>query len=122
MGAIMTEETQETQTQYSEPAIQETSAISQPQASTSGLAIASLVLGILSMLCCGILTCIPGIICGHMGIHAVNKSEGKLTGKGMAIAGLILSYASLLLTLLGLVFLILYFVMFFKILMGAMPH
>ena len=62
---------------------------------TSGLAIASLVLGILS---CPflILAGIPGIVCGIMGLNRIARSERtpggpRLTGQGLAIAGLILS-------------------------------
>jgi len=65
-------------------------------AKTSGLAIASLVLGILSMLLCG-LTWIPAVICGHMSLSRIKKSFGTLSGKGMAIAGLVTGYVSILL-------------------------
>jgi len=65
---------------------------SQPKTST--LAVWSLILGIvsLSIPCFSILTFIPGIICGHMGLSRINKSRGGLTGNGLAIAGLITSY------------------------------
>lgn len=58
---------------------------------SSGLAIASLVCGILSFLTCG-LTGFPGIICGHMALSRIRKSMGAIGGKGLAIAGLITSY------------------------------
>ncbi len=65
---------------------------SQPK--TSALAVWSLTLGIASLAipCVAILTVIPGIICGHMGLSRINKSGGALTGNGLAIAGLITSY------------------------------
>jgi prepilin-type processing-associated H-X9-DG protein len=67
---------------------------------TSGLAVASLVLGILS---CpfSILAGIPGLVCGIMGLNRISRSEQaaaspRLTGQGLAIAGIILSGLSML--------------------------
>ncbi|MBN3040751.1 MAG: DUF4190 domain-containing protein [Candidatus Omnitrophica bacterium] len=68
-----------------------------PQPKTSGLAIASLVCGIVS-LCCGLLLGIPAIICGHIALKQINDSADTIGGKGMAIAGLIMGYLSLVLT------------------------
>jgi prepilin-type processing-associated H-X9-DG protein len=60
---------------------------------TSGAAVASLVLGVLS---CGLtcLTGIPAIICGAIGLRAISGSEKSgtgpvLTGRGMAVTGLV---------------------------------
>lgn len=59
----------------------------------AGLAIASMVLGIISFVFFGgILTAIPAIICGHIAIGKVKRGEAK--GYGMAIAGLCLGYLS----------------------------
>jgi hypothetical protein len=63
---------------------------------TSGLAIISLVLGIVSFLI-PFIASIPAIICGHLARFRVRKSEGRLEGKGMALAGLACGYASLFL-------------------------
>lgn len=72
----------------------------QMKASTCGFAIASLILGILSMFlactCIGIVPGIAGAVCGHIGRSRIRKSEGLLTGSGVCIAGLILSYVGLL--------------------------
>ena len=57
---------------------------------TSGMAIASMVCGILGLLLW--LPCIPAIILGHLGLSAIKKSAGALTGKGMAITGLVTGY------------------------------
>jgi hypothetical protein len=54
---------------------------------TSGMAIASLVLSCAGLLI-GIFGAIPGLILGIISLKAINKSQGKLTGKGMAIAGI----------------------------------
>jgi hypothetical protein len=58
-----------------------------------------LILGILSFVCCGFITAIPAIICGHIGRSAILKSGGKLGGLGMATAGLVLGYVALVLNL-----------------------
>ena len=59
-------------------------------AKTSGLAIASLVLGP-----CGILTCgtssLVGIVLGIVSLTQISKSQGRLKGQGLAIAGIIVS-------------------------------
>ncbi|MEM9235311.1 MAG: DUF4190 domain-containing protein [Verrucomicrobiota bacterium] len=64
------------------------------QQKTSGLSVASMVLGILG-LCTGV-TALPAIICGHLGLRGIKRSQGQITGGGMAIAGLILGYLMLL--------------------------
>jgi prepilin-type processing-associated H-X9-DG protein len=59
------------------------------EARTSGKAIASLVLGLLSLLCT-FFTGIPAIILGALGLSDIDRSRGGLRGKGMAISGMIL--------------------------------
>jgi prepilin-type processing-associated H-X9-DG protein len=58
-----------------------------PVAKTSGMAIASLVLAILSPFTC-LVTAIPAIILGIVGLCKINKSAGQLKGQGLAIAGI----------------------------------
>ena len=70
-----------------------------PATRTSGLAIASLVLGILGICSYGTLG-ILGVIFGIAAISQINKSGGLLTGKGLAIGGISVGGASLLLLLL----------------------
>ena len=70
------------------------------QAPTDGKATASLVLGILSILCFGILAGIPAIILGHISRGNIRRSMGRLSGGGMALAGLIMGYVSIFITLL----------------------
>ena len=36
------------------------------------------------------------VIFGHTGLSKVNKSDGAITGKGMAITGFVLGYISIL--------------------------
>jgi hypothetical protein len=57
---------------------------------TDGLAIASLILS-LSSLILGPLGSIPGIICGHIARSRVRR-DPSLSGDGLAVAGLIVGY------------------------------
>ena len=59
-------------------------------AKTSGLAVASLVLGILGMFSFG-LTAIVGLVLGIIALVQINKSKGQLSGLGLAIAGVVVS-------------------------------
>ncbi|HEY0457202.1 MAG TPA: DUF4190 domain-containing protein [Verrucomicrobiae bacterium] len=54
---------------------------------TSGMAISSLVLGICGLFTCGI-TALIGVILGIVSLVKINKSNGRLSGRGMAIAGI----------------------------------
>lgn len=62
------------------------------QPKTSALAIWSLVLGILSLMCFSILAAIPGVICGHKALSKIKNAGGALAGRGLAIAGLVTGY------------------------------
>lgn len=62
---------------------------------TSGLAVASLVCSLSSPILC--IGWIPGIICGHLARYAIRRNPA-LTGKSLATAGLIISYATLIFT------------------------
>src|SRR5690348_1441616 len=70
-----------------------------PGIKNSGLAIWSLVLGILGLVllfgCIGILFAIPAVICGHMAYGRIKRSGGTLGGDGMAMAGLITGYITI---------------------------
>lgn len=63
---------------------------------TSGLAIASLVLGILGMCTC--VTAIPGLVLGIIALVQTGKHPDRLKGQGLAIAGTILSGIAMLFT------------------------
>jgi len=65
-----------------------------PQPARTGLAVTSLVLGILSIVCFGFLTGIPAIILGHIAYNRTRKSPHLHAGSGLAIAGLVMGYAS----------------------------
>jgi hypothetical protein len=56
---------------------------------TCGQAIAALVLGLIPC------TCVPSILAiifGRLALSAIDASQGQLTGRGMAMSGLVLGY------------------------------
>jgi len=64
---------------------------------TSGMAIASLVLGIVGFVLAGGLFSVLAIIFGGIGMGQINRSHGALKGKGMAVSGLVLGIVGLIL-------------------------
>jgi len=74
-----------------------------PVVKNSGLAIWSLVLGVLGLMfllvCIGPLFAIPAVICGHIAYGRIKRSSGALTGEGLALAGLITGYISIALAI-----------------------
>jgi hypothetical protein len=63
---------------------------------TSGLAIASLVVGIVGLLMLGV-PALVGLPLGIVALVQINRSQGRLSGKGLAIGGICLGGCSLLL-------------------------
>ena len=72
---------------------------------TSGMAIAALCLGIVSLLTCGFLGigAIATVVCGHIALSKIKESQGALGGRGLAMSGLIMGYVCLLLVGLSLI-------------------
>jgi len=66
-----------------------------PAPKTSGLAIASLVLGLCGLITCGVASLV-GLILGIVAMSQIKKSNGALTGGGLALAGTIVSGVFLL--------------------------
>jgi uncharacterized protein DUF4190 len=56
------------------------------------MAVSSLVAGIASLVCCGLLAGIPAIILGFLSRGRISRSSGMLGGGGMATAGVILGF------------------------------
>lgn len=75
-----------------------------PGAPTNQKAIWALVLGILGVLCCGIFTAIPALIVGILANKEIGASGGSQTGRGMAIAGIVLGIAGIIFSLLVIAF------------------
>ena len=70
---------------------------------TNGMAIASMVCGIVGLLLifitCGMVsgfTAVPGVVLGHMAMRTISRSEKPMGGRGMAIAGLVMGYLGIL--------------------------
>ncbi|MBN2084014.1 MAG: DUF4190 domain-containing protein [Anaerolineales bacterium] len=69
----------------------------EPPFQISGLATASLFLGLASWIILPVLGAIPAIVLGHMARVRIAQSEGRLTGDGLAAAGLVMGYANIVL-------------------------
>jgi prepilin-type processing-associated H-X9-DG protein len=67
----------------------DTSESSPAKPKTSGLAVAALVLGILSPLTC-LITSLPAVICGIISLIKISAAKGRLKGIGLAITGIAL--------------------------------
>ena len=61
-----------------------------PKTKTSGLAVASLVLGIAALVTLN-LTAVPGLILGIFALDKIKKNPEALKGRGLAIAGIVVS-------------------------------
>ncbi len=59
----------------------------QPSGATSNKAMFSLILGILSFICCGLFSGIPGAILGKMEMDAIKQGRAPESNMGMAKAG-----------------------------------
>ena len=66
-----------------------------PPSPRRGLAVTSLVLGILSVIGCALITALPAILCGHIAFARARRNPPQSGGRGLAMAGFILGYASL---------------------------
>ena len=75
----------------------------------NGLATASLILGILSLVCLGLFTGIPAIICGHLARGKARRAPEEFGGAGMALSGLVLGYIGVVVNLVGVIGLLYYF-------------
>jgi hypothetical protein len=63
---------------------------------TSGMAIASLIMGLVGFVSAGGILSILAIVFGGISMGQINKSNGMLKGKGMAVAGLVLGIIGLI--------------------------
>lgn len=79
---------------FPQPSASGAPVVTDPNAPTDAKAVASLILGILSLTIFPIIAGIPAIILGHVSRSAIKKSLGRLKGEGMALAGLIMGYLS----------------------------
>jgi hypothetical protein len=84
----------------------------------SGLAITSLVCGLVGWTFVPFIGAIAAIITGHLAKKEIRDSRGTLNGNGMALAGLILGYVQIGLILLS----IICFIIFFTALVPVFEH
>ena len=75
---------------------------------TSTLAIISLVAGILGWTLLPFLGSIGAIITGHMARGEIRRSNGALEGDGLALIGLVLGWLSVVISILGILFIFLF--------------
>ncbi|HEU5088439.1 MAG TPA: DUF4190 domain-containing protein, partial [Roseiflexaceae bacterium] len=68
---------------------------------TNTTAIVSLVFGILGWTFLPFIGAIVAIVAGHMARREMNRTEGQVSGKGLATAGLVLGYLEIGLAVLG---------------------
>lgn len=76
----------------------------QPSGGTNGLAIASMVCGILFF--CGGITSILAVVFGHISLSQLGKPGNNQSGRGMAIAGLVLGYIGIVLAVLWFIYIV----------------
>ncbi|OGT57112.1 MAG: hypothetical protein A3E01_13610 [Gammaproteobacteria bacterium RIFCSPHIGHO2_12_FULL_63_22] len=76
---------------------------------TSNLAIVSLVSGILGWTILPWVASIVAIVTGHMARAEIRRSAGTMEGDGLAVAGLVLGYAMVVISFIGLMLVILFF-------------
>ena len=80
-----------------------------PIRQTSTLAVVSLVFGILGWTLLPFLGSLVAVVCGHMARSEIRRAPDALEGDGLAVAGLVLGYLVIALTVLTLAAIFLFF-------------
>lgn len=83
--------------------------MSVPVKTTSTLAVISLVAGILGWTLLPFLGSLGAIITGHMARGEIRRSAGALDGNGLAIAGLVLGWGSVIVTIVSVLLVVVFF-------------
>ncbi|WP_256646863.1 DUF4190 domain-containing protein [Thermomonas paludicola] len=83
--------------------------MSTPIRQTSVLAVVSLVFGILGWNLLPFVGSVVAVICGHMARSEIRRSQGTLEGDGLAVAGLVMGYLIIGLSVLVVAALFLFF-------------
>ncbi|MCX7791834.1 MAG: DUF4190 domain-containing protein [Chloroflexaceae bacterium] len=87
-----------------------------PVVPNSNMAIISLVAGVLAWLALPLIGALVAVICGHLARKEIRESGGRLSGQGLALAGLIFGYVHLAVVALTVCFVMLFAFVF----VGAM--
>jgi len=74
----------------------------QPTTRTSTMALVSLIAGIVGLTLLPIIGSIAAVVTGYMARKEINASAGAVTGNGMALAGLIMGWIGVVLSIVGL--------------------
>lgn len=74
----------------------------QPTTRTSTMALVSLIAGIVGLTLLPILGSIVAVVTGYMARKEIRASAGAITGDGMALAGLIMGWIGVVLSVVGL--------------------
>ncbi|HWQ14936.1 MAG TPA: DUF4190 domain-containing protein [Roseiflexaceae bacterium] len=77
-----------------------------PQPANSTAAIVSLVFGILAWTVLPFIGALVAVIAGHMARNEIRRSGGQLSGDGLAVAGMIMGYAQIVLGVLVVCFIV----------------
>jgi Domain of unknown function (DUF4190) len=72
---------------------------SQPPPSSNGKATAALVLGICGLIVCPLICSILALVFGYQGRKEIDASQGRQTGRGNAVAGIVLGWIGIAFTL-----------------------
>jgi hypothetical protein len=80
-----------------------------PTRTTSTLAIVSLVSGLLGWTFVPWIGSLVAVVTGHMARAEIRREPERVEGDGMAVAGLVLGYAMLVLSVVGLLLIVLFF-------------
>lgn len=76
---------------------------------TSAMAIVSLVLGLLGWTLLPFLGSVGAIVCGHMARAEIRRHPATVEGDGLAVAGLVLGWSLVILTVLAILAVVLFF-------------
>lgn len=80
-----------------------------PIRQTSGLAIFSLIAGVLGWTLLPFLGSLAAIVSGHMARGQIRRAPDRLDGDGLAIAGLVLGWASVIIAILSVIVFVVFF-------------
>ncbi len=83
--------------------------MSTPVKTTSTLAVVSLVAGILGWTLLPLIGSLGAIITGHMARGEIRRSAGAINGDGFAIAGLVLGWGSVIVSIVGVLLVVMFF-------------
>lgn len=67
----------------------------------SGKAVTALVLALVSFILCGIFTSIPAFFVGRSAVKDIDRSQGAITGRGLATAAWIIALVNIIITVLA---------------------